>query len=398
METSVFGRQLNILDYALASLRRKLLKNIVVFTVFTLVIFLFSSFQLTSRALTEIARQSLATAPDITVQQMSAGRQSSIPLAAKEQLQGIFGIRRIDTRIWGYYFDEKNGANYTVIGLSAVPESAPGGKKTWPGISEGRLPALSESGKAVISGEVRRQLGLGERKFFSLFRPDLSLSSFETIGTFADDSDLVTADLILISLDDARKLFAIPDGLVTDLLVQVGNPLEIETIAGKIRNKLAGVRVITKTQIMKTYEVVFSWRSGLGTICLLTALVAFVILAWDKASGLSREELREVGILKILGWQTGDIMLLRFFESTTVAFFAFLVGWLLAWVHVGYFAAALFRPIFLGWSILRPGFAMTPPLVVSDFLLVFSISVLPYLCATAVPAWRAAVVRADSVL
>ncbi|MBU1568377.1 MAG: FtsX-like permease family protein [Proteobacteria bacterium] len=396
MDAPYIGRLLNILDYALSSLRRKLLKNFGVFTVFSVVIFLFSSFQLTSRALTEIARQTLTTAPDITVQQMSAGRQSSIPLAAKEQLAAIFGIKKIDARIWGYYFDESNGANYTVIGMDTMPDHAPG--SPWPGLSEGRLPTAGETGKAVISAEMRRQLQLGERKFFSLFRPDLSLASFETVGIFSKDSDLVTADLILMTMGDARNLFAIPDGLATDLLVQVGNPLEIDTITGKIRDKLAGVRVITRAQIQKTYEVVFSWRSGLGTICLLTALVSFVILAWDKASGLSQSELREVGILKILGWQTGDIMLLRFFESATVALFAFLTGWLLAWVHVGYFAGALFRPIFLGWSVLRPDLAMVPPLVFSDVLLVFSISVLPYLCATAVPAWRAAVVRADSVL
>lgn len=396
MDSPGLGRLLNILDYALSSLRRKRLKNVVVFAVFTVVILLFSSFQLISRALTEIAGQALNTAPDITVQQMSAGRQTAIALTAKDQLTGIFGIRKIEERIWGYYFDEQNGANYTVIGLAAMPDNRPG--QPWPGLSEGRLPAGRERGKTVISADVRRLLGLGERKFFSLFRPDLSLASFETVGVFAGETDLVTADLILMTQDDARDLFAIPEGLATDLLVFAGNPLEIETIAKKIRDRLAGVRVITRSQILKTYEVVFSWRSGLGTICLLTALVAFVILAWDKASGLSREELREVGVLKILGWQTGDILALRFFESAAVAFFAFITGWLLAWVHVGYFAGALFRPIFLGWSVLRPSFSMAPPLVWSDLLLVFSISVLPYLCATAVPAWRAAVVRADSVL
>jgi len=39
-----------------------------------------------------------------------------------------------------------------------------------------------------------------------------------------------------------------------------------------------------------------------------------------------------------------------------------------------------------------------PPFAIDDVLLVFSISVIPYLCATAVPAWRAASVRADSVI
>jgi ABC-type lipoprotein release transport system permease subunit len=231
-----------------------------------------------------------------------------------------------------------------------------------------------------------------------LFRPDLSQASFETVGLFDRKGDILTGDLILMTLPDARDLFAISEGLVTDLLVYVANPNEIETIAVKISEKLPGSRVITRNQILKTYKVVFNWRSGLGTICLLTALAAFVILAWDKASGLSQEEMKEVGILKILGWQTNDIIFLRFCESLSVSFLAFLTGYLLAWMHVAFLGGTLFRPVFLGWSVVRPVFSLVPPFAVEDLLLVFSISVIPYLCATAVPAWRAATVRADSVI
>ncbi len=74
----------------------------------------------------------------------------------------------------------------------------------------------------------------------------------------------------------------------------------------------------------------------------------------DKASGLSHEEVREVGILKIPGWQTCDLIFLRFSKSSIVALFAFLCSSLLAWVHVVYFEGTLFRTIFLGWSVIRP--------------------------------------------
>jgi ABC-type lipoprotein release transport system permease subunit len=390
------GRLLNILDYALYSLKRKLFKNVSVFSIFTLVIFLFGSFQLVSKALTEAAETILATAPDITVQQMSAGRQVSIAASAKTEIAEIFGIKKTDERIWGYYFDEDNGANYTVIGVQPQFDNPP--KTRLLDLAEGRLPVAGERGKVVVSENIRHHLQLGTRKHFSLFRPDLSQASFETVGQFDRKGDILTADLILMGLPDARDLFAIPEGFVTDLLVYVANPNEIETIAVKISDTLPGSRVITRNQILKTYKVVFNWRSGLGTICLLTALAAFVILAWDKASGLSQEEMKEVGILKILGWQTNDIIFLRFCESLSVSLLAFLTGYLLAWVHVVFFDGALFRPVFLGWSVVRPAFSLVPPFAVDDLLLVFSISVIPYLCATAVPAWRAASVRADSVI
>jgi ABC-type lipoprotein release transport system permease subunit len=67
-------------------------------------------------------------------------------------------------------------------------------------------------------------------------------------------------------------------------------------------------------------------------------------------------------------------------------------------MHVVFLDGTLFRPVFLGWSVVRPVFSLVPPLAVDDLLLVFSLSVVPYLCATAVPAWRAATVRADSVI
>jgi len=394
--STFFGRFLNILDYAISSLARNFGKNCSIFILFTLVIFLFASFQLMTGSLTALAEKILVTAPDITVQQMSAGRQVAVAGAAKERLAGILGVKKVSERIWGYYFDEASGANYTVIGLTPSPGA--GDEGSWPGVAEGRLLLPHDRGKVVVSRDIRETLGLDDRRHFSLFRPDLSMASFETVGTFAEKLDLLTADVILMTLADARDLFAIEPGLVTDLLVTVANPQELDTIAGKIAGILPGVRVITRNQIRKTYNVVFSWRSGLGAICLLTALAAFAIFAWDRASGLSREEVREVGILKVLGWQTEDIILLRFCESAVISLLAFLTGFLLAWIHVAVFQGTFLRQVLLGWSVLRPSGAFTVQFAFADLLLIFSISVLPYLCATAVPAWRAAVVRADEVI
>ncbi|MGW8193693.1 MAG: ABC transporter permease [Desulforhopalus sp.] len=396
MQQNFPGRQLNILDYALKGLRRKLLKNIAIFCIFTFVIFLLSSFQLLGKAFVEAAERLLQTVPDITVQQMSAGRQVALDGAVAYEFTDIFGIKKMNKRIWGYYFDESNGANYTVIGMDRRPEDLQA--SGWVGLAKGRLPEPDMPGEVVVSTRVAGLLALGDRQYFSLFRPDLTLRSFKVVGFFNRNWDIVTADVILMSLADARDLFAIPEGYITDLLVYVANRHEIETIAAKISEILPGSRVITRNQILKTYKVVFSWRSGLGTICLLTALATFVILAWDKASGLSGEEVREVGILKLLGWQTSDIIALRFCESGTVGIFAFSTGYLLGWVHVAVFGGGLFKPIFLGWSILRPDIQVVPGFAFGDMLLVFSISVIPYLCATAVPAWRAAVIRAETVI
>ncbi len=387
-------RIVNVLDYSLSSLYRKKLKNLSIFLVFAMVIFLFSSLQLMSRGLTEVAEEVLRWAPDITVQQMSAGRQISISADAEIKLQPIFGISKITPRIWGYYFDEANGANYTVIGLELKDME----NKAVPPLATGHFPEDKKNGQVVISNPVHQSMKLGKRRNFSLFRPDLSMTSHTTTGKFSDTTSLMTADLIFMSLADARDLFAIPKSLVTDLLVHVGNPQETDTIAKKIADRLPGSRVITKNQILKTYQVIFSWRSGFGNILLISSLIAFVILAYEKASGLSSQDLREIGLLKVLGWQTTDVMAIRFWESGIIAMFAFVIGYSMAWVHIVWWHGFLFRPLLLGWSVLRPELSIVPSFSSADLLLVFAVSVLPYLCATIVPAWHSAMVRPDTVI
>lgn len=388
----LLSRNLNLLDYALSLLARNGMKNFAVLVVYSAVIFLLSSFQLITSALRENSERILTSAPDITVQLMSAGRQKTFEDDPVPALDGIYGISQVRKRVWGYYFDEKNGANYTVMGLDPKDLSS----KQDISLDWGKLP--SKTGEVVLAAGVIENMQLSGRKRFSLFRPDLSMKSFTLVGQFTDGTSLVTGDMMLMTLLDANDLFGMKKRDFTDLLVEVGNPAEIDTIAVKISNRIAGSRVVTRKQIQKTYDVVFSWRSGVGSVCLLTSLFAFIILAWDRASGLSPDERREMAILKVVGWQSNDIIVLRFWESAVVALLSFLVGYSFSWLHVTIGEAALFKPVLLGWSVLRPDYDLLPPFLFSDFLLIFTCSIVPYLIATIVPAWKSSVVRPDVVI
>ncbi len=389
-------QHLNILDYALSSLWRRRAKNLSVLVVFSWVIFLVASFQLVTQALTETAASVLRSTPEITVQKMSAGRQVEIPLDVSRKLAGIFGIQEVVPRVWGYYFDEVSGANYTVMGIA--PGRMPLLDRLQLTLEEGGMYDQESPGKAIIGRSIRRTLEEKGSTLLSLFRPDLSQASFEVTGVFKPEVDILTNDLIVMNIEAARDLFAIPSTMATDLCVYVANPAEVPTIAKKIAEILPGTRVLTRSQINRTYQVVFGWRSGFASVCLLTALTAFVILAWDKASGLSPEEKREISILKILGWETADVLAVRFWEGILVSGIAFVLGCTLAYAHVVFFNASLFKPVLIGWSVIYPEFRLVPSFRLDQFLLVFSLSVLPYLAATVIPAWRSASVPADSAL
>ena len=102
------------------------------------------------------------------------------------------------------------------------------------------------------------------------------------------------------------------------------------------------------------------WRGGMMLVILCGSLLAFIILAWDKASGLSSEERREIGILKAIGWETSDVLLMKFWEGMAISLSSLLAGVVLAYAHVFFTSAALFEAALKGWSVLYPTFRVTP--------------------------------------
>jgi ABC-type lipoprotein release transport system permease subunit len=135
-----------------------------------------------------------------------------------------------------------------------------------------------------------------------------------------------------------------------------------------------------------------------GKVILCTALLSFVIFAWNRATGLSAEEKREIGILKAVGWETSDVLLMKFWEGTAISMTAFLAGIILAYGHVFFTSSTLFLPVLKGWSTLYPDFSLVPFIDVNQVITLFFLTVVPYTITTIIPAWRAATIDPDSVM
>jgi ABC-type lipoprotein release transport system permease subunit len=197
---------------------------------------------------------------------------------------------------------------------------------------------------------------------------------------------------------DFRAVFNLPAGQATDLAVTVGNPRELVTIAEKIVTRHPDTRPILKSEILRTYDAIFDWRGGMMIVLLMGALFAFVVFAWDKAAGLSAEERREIGILKSIGWETGDVLLLKFWEGCAVSLSAFVLGVLGAYGHVFFFSATIFEHALKGWAVIYPAFRLTPSVNLLQLAILFFLTVVPYTVATIVPSWRAATIDPDAAM
>jgi ABC-type lipoprotein release transport system permease subunit len=172
----------------------------------------------------------------------------------------------------------------------------------------------------------------------------------------------------------------------------------VDNVARKIKYDFPDTRPITRREIIRTYDALFSWRSGMMIVMFLGALVAFAILAWDKATGLSAEERREIGILKAIGWETSDILELKFWEGAVLSIISFFTGITGAYLHVFFFGASLFTPALKGWSVLFPEFHLVPYVDLYQVFVLMFLTVLPYIAATIVPSWKTAITDPDIVM
>ena len=381
-------KHLKIIDYALASLSRRKYKSLAIIVALTVVVTSLASILLFSSGLKREAASLLDSAPDLIVQRTLGGRHDLIPLEYIEKIKNIPGIGAINQRYWGYYYDPLTGANFTIQGVSER------GKKLQ--LLEGRLP--SGKGECAIGAGIAAIKKTGRGGELILVNSRNTGVLFEVVGVFRAESSLLTNDLIILPNDTVIDFFGYPQGLATDFAIQVYNENEVGTVATKIKKLLPDSRPITKTELARTYEMVFNWRSGMMISVFTAALIAFCILAWDKATGISAEEKQEIGILKAIGWDTSDVLALKFWEGLIIALTAFLLGIIGGFIHVFILGAFLLAPVIKGWSVVFPYFHLTPLL---EPYLVFTIgffTVVPYVACTVIPAWKAAITDPETIM
>ena len=382
-------RRLKILEYAISSLWRRRYKNLSIIVVFSFTIAVLASILLLTHSLRVEATHILQDAPDVVVQRLVAGRHDLIPTDLVESFREIPGVGEVRPRFWGYYYDAISGANYTLIGLD---EGAPPNLE----LLQGSLPT-SPGGCAVGSGVSRsRQVGIGDELILVDSR-NVGVA-FDVVGVFRSESDILTNDLVVFRSLDLVEFFGLPEDRATDISVQVFNENEVATVAAKIKRKHPETRPITKSEIIRTYDAVFNWRSGMMLTVFFSALIAFCILAWDKATGISADEKREVGILKAIGWGTSDILELKFWEGFVISVTSFLVGQILAFVHVFFFGASFLAPVIKGWSVLFPDFRFVPYLDLYHIFVMGFLTVIPYVASTIIPSWKTAITDPEEVM
>ena len=374
------------LQFALQALGRRKARSLALGGGLMFAVALVAAVLFMSEALRAEAERGRNVQPDIVVQKLIGGRPTTIPVADRAKVEGIASVHSVTPRVWGYVFLPSLQGNVTIVG---TPVGAPALSVSTGVLAEGR-DVVHGQHEMIVGAELAKFLGMLPGDELALPSADPRTRGMKLVGTFRASLDLWTSDVVVCDEDDARALLGVPDGDAIDLAVQLSNPQEARVVARTILERIPTARVVERDLLARVYHLAYGRRAGFVLGASIPAILALLVLAWDRASGVGPDERREIAILKAIGWSTSDVLWSKLCESLLVGATATALGLLLGYAWVFWLGAPGLRPALVGWSVLYPRAALTPAV---DFaqLLGIALAVLgPFVLLSVAPAWRAA--------
>lgn len=355
--------------------------------------FLLSSILFIANSIRYELERTLNSLPPITVQKLQAGRHELISLQKLDKLLDIDGVQSAIPRYWGYYYFANAGVNFSIVGVDIFD-------KAYSDILHNLLEngTFGNDGMLVGQGVAKILRENYYKEYFNFVKSDGSLKQVNLAGVFDAKTSLESNDMIFMPKALVQEIFDLPQDKATDIVLQVANKDEIPNIIAKVKEIYPDSRVITKDDMRISYQNIFDYKSGLFLALFIVAIFTFFMIIYDRASGLSGNEKKEIGILKALGWRIEDILQEKFYEAFIISFFAFITALIAALSFVYLLQAPLLRDIFMGYSVLKSDFDLPFTIDFRMLSVVFFLSVPIYIAAIIIPSWRVASMDADEVM
>lgn len=381
------------IEYALNSILCDKYKNFFITSVFSILIFLLASIFFVAHSIKYELNSTLANLPQIIVQNIKGGRTELIDKKYVDKILSINGVSDAVDRVWGYYYFEKAGVNFTLVGIDEFDA------KYTDTLSKIAQNFQFDSDSMLIGQGVGNILDKNYYKeYFNFIKPNGTIKRVNISGMFSGATDLESNDMIVLQDDTLREIFDIPSNKATDIVVHVTNKEEIATVAIKIKELLPSARIITNEDIKVGYEKIFDYKSGVFLVVFIISFFTFFIIIYDRMSGLSSEQKKEVGILKAVGWSISDILKEKFYEGFILSIFSYLFGVTLSLFYIYILNAPLLKNLFIGYSELKPDFSLPFVFDIQTFMLLFLLSVPIYIASIIIPSWKIATLDADEVM
>lgn len=256
-------------------------------------------------------------------------------------------------------------------------------------IQSGTSLSTAPSDQVVISDTLAGQLSISVGSRVTLGPNSTGGAPYTVVGTFSSSTTFLDRS-VYIPLSNAQGI-AGEQGKVSEVYVKVVPQENASTVAAEIQDKVAGVRVVTSTNIATAVS------SLTGTLTTVFAVIGFVALlagGFGVANTMIMsvaERTREIGTLKAIGARSSQVLKIFIGEAFLIGVVGGAAGvaigaatsLLLSSLGGGAGAGGLGRGARLFSGVLAP--AITPELVLLSLALGIGVGVV----AGIYPAWRA---------
>ena len=326
---------------------------------------------------------------DFTIEKMRGGKVVDMPTEWIDEFLALDGVSKAQGRVYGKYYYEQKEQYFMVYGIDFFdPQISKTFQKMFDSIDVDRF---LKRDNMIIGQGVKKFLDKREYfKYYTFRPPDRSKKKLYIYDVIKPSKGFVGDDVVLMSMQNARDILGVKDGYVSDVVLEIPNKKEWQTIYNKIITMHFDLRVITKDDMLRYYRNVFNFRGGFFISLYIFVILTFLLIIYQRYSTITNTDLKEIKILRAMGWRIEQIITLKLIENFIVVFFAYIFGVMLAMLYVFMFDAPFFREILFLKGNLDVGKVFYPSLDISSFILIFMIFVIPFLLSVLIPIWRLA--------
>ena len=106
-----------LIEYSINAILRQKYKSFFIFSIFTFLIFILTSVFFITNSIKNELNSTVDKLPQIIVQKIKAGRHYDIDIKAVDKILNISGVSEAIPRVWGYYYFENAGVNFSIVGI-----------------------------------------------------------------------------------------------------------------------------------------------------------------------------------------------------------------------------------------------------------------------------------------
>lgn len=368
-------------------------KHFAIFLISIFIVFLTSSILFIKNSLQKEISDALENQSDFIIQKTVANKIKDIDTSLIDEFYEINGVSKVTQRVYGQYYFMPENVYFTIIGIDFFEETTNQDLKEL--LNFLNISKFLEKDSMIIGNGVKKVLD--KYAYFDSYDFKLENENSKNIKIFKDlpkEANLIANDLIIMDINIAKKILDIKPDFATDIVLDVPNPLERQNVKEQILLKESNIRILQKDELKKEYENMFNYKGGIFLILFIVVLFTFILVLYQRYSMISSNDKREIGILKAVGWSIKDIIKLKIIENFIVAFMAFIIGVIFAYIFVFILQAPVLKNIFIGFSNIKNDFILNQNIKISNLITLFLFFMVPFLSAVLIPVWKIAVIDA----